>query len=301
MYGVKVLSCNGSGSTSGVIAGVNWVATNFQSPGVANMSLGGGLSPSLNLAVDNAIASGVPIVVAAGNSNQNAANFSPASVQAAITVGSTDTNDRRSSYSNWGDVVDVFAPGRGIKSSWHTSDTATNTIPGTSMAAPHVAGIALILAARDGNKDPSNIAFRIVQQATTGVVTDPKGPNRLAYHYPSLVEAGLIGCRNEQVPSKYGPLDVVVFCADDTIPVEIESQMSDGYFVGLAEFDTMSWSDVTSHHSSWVCSNCTVPSVIAANDFISGNFTPGKVYALKVAVGPVWDSETVFFKIDPAC
>lgn len=147
---VKVLSNSGSGSTSGVIAGVNHVVANCKAAFpdeadrkcVANMSLGGGFSSSLNAAVQNAAAEGVVMVVAAGNDNGDACTKSPASEATAITVGSTDITDINSSFSNYGDCVDVYAPGRDIKSAWPGSPSETNTISGTSMASPHVAGIA---------------------------------------------------------------------------------------------------------------------------------------------------------------
>ena len=142
LFAVRVLSCSGSGSTSGVIAGVNWVTANRIRPAVANMSLGGGISSSLDTAVNNSINSGVTYAIAAGNSNTNASNSSPARVSAAITVGSSTISDARSSFSNFGSVVDIFAPGSSITSAWYTSTTATRTISGTSMAAPHVAGVA---------------------------------------------------------------------------------------------------------------------------------------------------------------
>ena len=125
-----------------MIAGVNWVTANHVSPAVANMSLGGGVSTALDTAVNNSINSGVTYAIAAGNSNTNASNSSPARVAAAITVGSSTQTDARSSFSNFGSVVDIFAPGSSITSAWATSDTATNTISGTSMATPHVAGVA---------------------------------------------------------------------------------------------------------------------------------------------------------------
>jgi aqualysin 1 len=180
---VRVLNCSGSGSTSGVISGVNWVASNRVLPAVANMSLGGGASSALDTAVNNAINAGVTFAVAAGNSNANACSFSPSRVAAAITVGSTTSTDARSSFSNFGTCVDIFAPGSSITSAWSTSDTATNTISGTSMASPHVAGVAALYL--QGHTTASNATVRnaIVNGSTANVVTNPGSgsPNRLLF------------------------------------------------------------------------------------------------------------------------
>jgi subtilisin family serine protease len=180
---VRVLDCNGSGSTSGVIAGVDWVTNNHISPAVANMSLGGGASSSLDTAVNNSINSGVTYSIAAGNSNTDACTQSPARVAAAITVGSTTSTDARSSFSNFGTCVDIFAPGSSITSAWATSDTATNTISGTSMATPHVTGVtALYLQAHPGSS-PATIRNALVNGSTTGRITGvgTGSPNRLLY------------------------------------------------------------------------------------------------------------------------
>ncbi|WP_330273778.1 S8 family peptidase [Lentzea sp. NBC_00516] len=184
---VRVLNNSGSGTIAGVVAGVNWVASNHVKPAVANMSLGGGANTSLDNAVSGAITRGVTFAVAAGNSNTNAANTSPARVAAALTVGSTERTDARSSFSNYGPVVDVFAPGGGITSTWNTSDTATNTISGTSMASPHVAGVVARYLQGNFNVTPAQVATAITSNATNGKVTNP-GANtttRLLYWPPT--------------------------------------------------------------------------------------------------------------------
>ena len=180
---VRVLNCSGSGSNSGVIAGVDWVRLNHQAPAVANMSLGGGASSALDTAVNNLHNAGVSIAVAAGNSNANACNSSPARAANAITVGSTTTTDARSSFSNFGTCLDIFAPGSGILSAWATSNTATATLSGTSMASPHVAGVAAQFKQANPSASATTIRNAIVNNATTNVVTNPGtgSPNRLLF------------------------------------------------------------------------------------------------------------------------
>ena len=184
LRGVKVFQCSSTTSTSNIIAGVNWVTANRILPAVANMSVGGPASSSMDTAVNNLINSGVTVAVAAGNSyGANACNYSPARVANAITVGSTTSTDARSSFSNIGTCLDIFAPGSSITSAWWTSTTATNTISGTSMASPHVAGVAALYKQANPSASPTTIRNAIVNNATTGVVTNAGtgSPNRLLY------------------------------------------------------------------------------------------------------------------------
>ncbi|WP_406053729.1 S8 family peptidase [Streptomyces sp. NBC_01077] len=185
---VRVLNNSGSGTLTGVIAGIDWVTQNAVKPAVANMSLGGGGNTALDDAVRNSIASGVTYAVAAGNSNANAANYSPARVAEAITVGATADTDSRSSFSNWGTSLDIFAPGTAITSAWNTGDSATNTISGTSMAAPHVTGAAALYLADHPAALPTEVAAALTSTATAGVVGNPGtgSPNRLLRVMPPV-------------------------------------------------------------------------------------------------------------------
>ncbi len=182
---VRVLNCAGSGTLSGVIAGINWVIGNHAdgAPAVANMSLGGGASTALDTAVANAFNDGVTVVVAAGNSNADACRYSPARAPTAITVGATTSTDARASYSNYGSCLDIFAPGTAITSAWYTTTTLTNTISGTSMAAPHVAGVAALLLQTTTTLawTPARIWDQLRAQATLNKVTRPgrNSPNLL--------------------------------------------------------------------------------------------------------------------------
>ena len=183
LHAVRVLSCSGSGSNAGVIAGVDWVTQNHVKPAVANMSLGGGVSSALDQAVANSISAGVSYAIAAGNSNANACNSSPARVPSAVTVGSTTSTDARSSFSNFGTCLDIFAPGSSITSAWSTSDTATNTISGTSMATPHVAGALALYLQTNPGASAATATAALIANSTPNKVTNPGSgsPNRLLY------------------------------------------------------------------------------------------------------------------------
>ena len=178
---VRVLDCAGSGTSSQVLAGINWVATNHIKPAVANMSLGGGYSAAENSAVNTLASSGVFIAVAAGNSNADACNYSPASAANATTVAASTSTDAKASYSNYGGCVDLYAPGSSITSTWLNS--GTNTISGTSMASPHVAGVGALYKATYGDASYSTIRTWITTNATASVISGnvTGTPNKLLY------------------------------------------------------------------------------------------------------------------------
>ncbi len=184
---VRVLDCVGSGSLSTVLAGLDWIVANALKPAVVNMSLGGGASSTLDSAVAKLVANGISVVVAAGNDNADACRYSPAREPSAITVGATSSNDSRAGYSNFGTCLDVFAPGSSIKSTWYTSTTATNTISGTSMAAPHVAGWAAQILQSAPSATPTQVAGAIQAAATFGMVTSAGAgsPNLLIFIGPA--------------------------------------------------------------------------------------------------------------------
>ena len=183
LYAVRVLSCSGSGSTAGVISGVDWVTNNHQKPAVANMSLGGGADRAMDDAVRRSIAAGVTYVLAAGNDNADACRSSPARTPEAITVGATTNSDARASFSNFGTCVDIFGPGHQITAAWYTSNSDTKTISGTSMASPHVAGVAALYLGRNTNASPNDVAKALTDNATPGKVGSPGmcSPNKLAF------------------------------------------------------------------------------------------------------------------------
>ncbi|MET9513711.1 S8 family peptidase [Streptomyces sp. NPDC002994] len=178
---VRVLDDNGSGTTEGVVAGIDWVTKNHQGPSVANMSLGGGADEALDEAVRKSIASGVTYGVAAGNESADAGQGSPARVKEAITVASSTKDDAQSDFSNFGAVVDIYAPGSDITSSWNDSDNGTKTISGTSMAAPHVVGAAAVYLAGHKDATPEAVATALTGGATPDKISNPSQgtPNKL--------------------------------------------------------------------------------------------------------------------------
>lgn len=182
LVAIRVLDNNGSGTNSGVIAGMDWVTANAVKPAVANMSLGGGASTATDDAVTRMFNAGIPVIVAAGNGDrmgreQDACNYSPARAPRAYTVGATTSTDAKASYSNYGNCVNIFAPGSSITSAWHTSTTAINTINGTSMAAPHVAGAAVLYLQNNPNATPQQVYDFLTQNSTKNKVTNSKTTN----------------------------------------------------------------------------------------------------------------------------
>jgi subtilisin family serine protease len=198
LISVKVLNCAGSGSNAGVIAGVDWSARDFaargtSARGVANMSLGGARSTASNQAVENAVAAGLQFAIAAGNSNTDACNSSPASATTSVTVAATalvgsgsGQIDQRSSFSNYGPCVHIYAPGSTITAAWIGSTTAQNTISGTSMASPHVCGVLALIAGNAASRLTSaQLKSQVLSQSTANVVTQNCGSNSICNSTPN--------------------------------------------------------------------------------------------------------------------
>ena len=170
---VRVLNCSGGGSTAGVISGINWMITHHVAgqPAVANLSLGGVYDYATNDAIERAVADGITVVVAAGNESTDSCTKSPASAPSAITVGATTSTDSRAYYSNFGACIDIFAPGSAIISAGISSATATTQMSGTSMASPHVAGVAAIILGNARSLTPAQVDDRLTANASVGIVS----------------------------------------------------------------------------------------------------------------------------------
>lgn len=185
---LRALDCNGNGWSSTIVAGIDWAIAHHQpgQPAVMNMSVGGFSGASLDYAVHNAINDGITVVAAAGNSNQDSCLTSPAKVGPAITVAATDINDWMASFSNWGSCVDIQAPGVSIRSAWINAPTGYNTLGGTSMAAPHVAGAAAIMLSRNRSLSPAQVHQKIIEDSTVGIINGNRGgtPNRMLFIPP---------------------------------------------------------------------------------------------------------------------
>jgi PKD repeat protein len=189
LHGVRVLGCDGSGSSSSVVAGVDWVTAHHIEPAVANMSLAGywlwgllGIDSDMDIAVRNSVQAGVSYALAAANDDDDACAYTPARTPEAMTVGATDAADARAYFSNWGTCVDWFAPGVGITSAWNGSDTEIRTVSGTSMASPHTAGVAALLLEANPGATPEQVAQTLYDNTTKGIVTGSNTENNHLLH-----------------------------------------------------------------------------------------------------------------------
>jgi aqualysin 1 len=177
LVGVRVLNCDGLGTYSGVLAGIDWITRNARRPAVATMSLGGPPSNTLDNAVRKMIAAGIAVVVAAGNDRENACGTTPARVTEAMTIGASTRTDRRADFSNYGSCLDWFAPGAGITSAWHSGNSAIRTISGTSMAVPHVAGVAALYLQGNPGASANQVRNALYAKTTKGIVGGARSAN----------------------------------------------------------------------------------------------------------------------------
>lgn len=260
LVNVRVLNCKGSGTISAVISGINWVTQNRVLPAVANMSLGGGHSSAMDLALQNSIASGVTYAVAAGNENQPACNTSPADVPEAVTVGATDKTDKRASFSNYGSCVDLFAPGVSIASDWITGAASSMTLSGTSMASPHVAGAAALYLASYPGSTPAQVATALTSKASGVVSSAGTGSPNL------LLSTALLGTPELPVDVTAPSLSLISPLSGQSLngTVLLEANASDNVAVSRVEFFV---------DNTWVGSDDTAPYTLSwnSNAVLDGN------------------------------
>jgi subtilisin family serine protease len=277
LVAVRILDCNGSGSFSGVIAGMDWVASVASGPSVANMSLSGGASTAVNDAVKRMYDKGIPVIVAAGNGNRggredDACKYSPASAPTAFTVGATSSTDTKTSWSNYGNCVDIFAPGASITSAWHTSTTAINTISGTSMASPHVAGAAALYFETNPTASAQQIYNFLTEYSTKNIVNSSKTiNNHLVY---TLGSGGDGGDGGDGDPQNQSPVAEFSYRITDlTVSFDASgSKDPDGSIVSYAwNFgDGSSGSDVTTSRTYASAGTYNVTLTVTDNDGATG-------------------------------
>lgn len=274
---VRVLDCAGSGTNSGVISGINWAITNYQAnqpkPAVMSLSLGGGASAALDSAITSAVNAGITVVVAAGNNNANACNYSPARAPAAITVGATDNRDVLASFSNTGSCVDISAPGVNITSAWIGSNSATNTISGTSMATPHVSGAAA-LELSNGWKSPANVQAALNSYSSTFLTTRSSTSTRLL----NTSVAGSTPAPVLTAPSS--PRNVTVTAGRNSGSLAVTWQAPSAPGSGVTSYTATAWSALTGGTVARTCSATTTSCTIS-------NLTRRTTYYVDViATGP---------------
>ncbi len=302
LWALRVLNCEGSGSTSGVIAAVDWVTGSHQDPAVANMSLGGSSSSSLNNAVANSVAAGVPYAVSAGNGNafgtpQNACNQSPAGTASAITVGATESDDDEASFSNYGSCVDILAPGVSITSAWNTGNNATAVLSGTSMASPHVAGAAALVLQTNPSYSPSQVVDALTDNASSGTI-DLHSRSRRFGTDNLLLNTQFLGGGGGGGPGNQAPTaDFSASCTDLTCAFTDASDDADGTVASWSWTfgDGGSSPDQSPTHSYTTAGTYTVTLTVTDND----NATDTASQAVTVSEGGGGEPSDISLSVSP--